>query len=43
MDGPGGYHPKWSKSEQEKTNITGYHLYVESNKIIQMNLFIKQK
>ena len=27
---------------KSKTNIT-YHLYVESKKIIQMNLFTKQK
>ena len=28
---------------QTKTNIIGYHLYVESKKIVQMNLFTKQK
>ena len=29
MDGPRGYHTKWSKP---KTNILWYHLYVESKK-----------
>ena len=28
---------------QTKTNIIWYHLYVESKKIIQINLFTKQK
>ena len=28
---------------KRKTNIIGCHLYVESKKIIQMNLFTKQK
>ena len=28
---------------QTKTNIIWYHLYVESKKMIQMNLFTKQK
>ena len=28
---------------QRKTNIRCYHLYVESKKMIQMNLFIRQK
>ena len=40
MDGSRDYHTKWSKS---KTNITWYHLYVESKKMIQKNLFTKQK
>ena len=31
---------KWS---QTNTNILCYHLYVESKKMIQMNLFTKQK
>ena len=39
MDGPRDYHTKWSKPE---TNII-YHLKVESKKMIQMNLFLKQK
>ena len=30
-----------SEGSQRKTNI--YHLYVESKKMIQMNLFTKQK
>ena len=38
MDGPRDYHTKWSKTEKDK-----YHLYVESKKKIQMNLFTKQK
>ena len=37
MDGPRDYHTKWSKSD--KTNIIQYHLYVESEKLMQMNLF----
>ena len=32
-----------SEVSQRKTSITQYHLYVESKKMIQMNLFIKQK
>ena len=32
-----------SEASQTKTNIIGYHLYVESKKIVQMNLFTKQK
>ena len=43
MDGPRDYHTKWSKSDREETNIVWYHLYVESKKMIQMNLFTKQK
>ena len=39
MDGPGDYHIKWS---QTKTNIY-YHLDMESEIMIQMNLFTKQK
>ena len=31
MDRPEEYHTEWSKSDKEKTNITWYHLYVESN------------
>ena len=40
MHRPGDYHTKGS---QRKTNVLWYHLYVESKKIIQMNLFTKQK
>ena len=31
-----------SEVRQRKTNITRYHLYVESTEMIQMNLFTKQ-
>ena len=30
-----------SEVSQTKTNITGYHLHVETKKMIQMNLFTK--
>ena len=40
MNRPRDYHTKQSKS---KTNIIWYHLYVESKKKVQMNLFTKQK
>ena len=32
-----------SEVSQPKTNIIWYHLYVESKKVIQINLFTKQK
>ena len=32
-----------SEVSQRKTNIVWCHLYVESKKIVQMNLFTKQK
>ena len=32
-----------SEVNQTKTNIISYHLYVESKKLIQMNLYTKQK
>ena len=32
-----------SEVSQTKTNIIWYHLYVESKKMIQMNLFTKQR
>ena len=38
-DRPWDYHIKWIKSDR---NII-YHLYVETKKLIQMNLFTKQK
>ena len=39
MEGPRDFHTEWSKSEKNK-----YHMiYVESNKMIQKNLFIKHK
>ena len=40
MDGPRDHHTKRS---HKKTNIIGYHLYVEFKKMIQVNLFTKQK
>ena len=40
MNRPRDDHSKRSKS---KTNIIWYHLYVESKKTVQMNLFTKQK
>ena len=39
MDGSRDYHTKWSKSDKDKWN----RLYVESKKMTQMDLFIKQK
>ena len=41
VDGPRDYHTKWSKLDRE-TNIIWYHLYVESKKLIQVNLSTKQ-
>ena len=41
MDGPRDNHTRWSKSDREKEIL--YYLYVESKKIIQINLFMKQK
>ena len=41
MDGPRDYHIKWIKLEKERQ--ISYHLYVESIKIIQMNLITKHK
>ena len=32
-----------SEVSQTKKNTTWYHLFMESRKMIQMNLFIKQK
>ena len=40
MDGLGDDHTKWS---QTKTNAIWYHLDVASRKMIQMNLFTKEK
>ena len=40
MDGPRQYHIKW---RQRNTNVIWYFLYLESKKIIQMNLYAKQK
>ena len=33
----------WSKVSQRKTNTILYHLYMEPKKMIQMNLFTKEK
>ena len=44
MDGPRGYHTKWSKSDKEREilyDIT--HMWNLILKMIQMNLFTKQK
>ena len=40
MEGPRDYHTKCSKSEKRNTT---HHLYVDSKKMIQMNLATKQK
>ena len=40
MDEPRDYHTEYEVS-QRKTNIIWYQLYVESKKMIQMNLFTK--
>ena len=51
MDGPRDYHTKWSKSDRERQiydithmwNLMKYY-FLESNlRMIQMNLFTKQK
>ena len=42
MDEPRDYHTEYEVS-QRKTNIIWYQLYVESKKMIQMNLYTKQK
>ena len=34
---------KRSEVNQAKKNVTWYHKYVESKKLIQMNVFIRQK
>ena len=34
---------KLSEVRQRRTNIIRYHLFVESKKMIQMNLFTEQK
>ena len=40
MARPRDYHTVWSKTEEK---LIWYHLYVESNKMIQNNLYIQQK
>ena len=42
-DEPRDYHTKMKSFSYRKTNIMQYHLYVLSKKMIQMNLFTKQK
>ena len=42
MDGPTDYHTKWSKSDRERQIPYGI-TYMWNLKIIQMNLFTKQK
>ena len=39
MDGLIDYHINWGKSEKDKSI---YHLYVESLRMMEMNLFTKQ-
>ena len=41
MDGPGDYHTEWSKSDRERQ--IWYRFHMESKKMMQMNLFTKQK
>ena len=41
MDGPRDYHTMWSKSEKEKYHTIS--LICGIKKMVQMNLFIKQK
>ena len=40
VDGPIHCHTEWSKLEK---NIIKYHLYVESRKMVQINLFANKK
>ena len=41
-DGTRDYNTKWSKSDRER-QILWYQLYVKSKKIVQKNVFTKQK
>ena len=44
MNGPRDYHTKWSKSEKDKYHMIPYDIHIGGiYKMIQMNLFIKQK
>ena len=43
MDGPKDDHIYRSQSDREIINIIWYHIYVESKKTIEVNLFTKQK
>ena len=42
IDGPRDCHTEWSKSEKEN-QILYINMYVGSRKLVQMNLFAKQK
>ena len=42
INGPRNYHTKWSKSERER-QIPYDIAYMQNQKMIQMNLFTKQK
>ena len=41
MDGPRDDHTEWSKSDRKRQ--IAYHLNAEYKRMIQMNLFTKQK
>ena len=43
MDRPGDYHTKWSKSDRERQIYVVAYMRNLKKKIIQMNLFTKQK
>ena len=43
LDEPRDYHTKWNKSDRERQISYDYHLYVESKKMIQMNLLTNRK
>jgi len=43
-DRPRDYHMEWSKKEKQvASNIKWYCLYVESGRMVQMNISAKQK
>ena len=42
VDEPTTYNSEWSKSEREKQNSYKYCIYVESRKMMLMNLFAGQ-
>ena len=43
MYGPGAYHTKWSKSDRERELSYDIAYMWNQKKMIQMNLYIKQK
>ena len=43
MDGPRGYHTKWSKSDRERQIAYNITYMWNQKKMIHMNLFTKQK